>query len=749
MVSSNNFHSLSKEELILALTKMNEELSLAKEEIYTAKREIAEAKKEVAEAKQEAAEQKARGDDLDNRLKALVNLFKERDEIVGDAAQELKRIYAIFDKITYENVEEQLKELFKEITQCVSNARTWRDQAYGTGNDLPKSKKVISSDNKEKDKEENKEETNKDDNKKDDKNGTKQPEEEKVPQKYIKGLVTCVRAGENLIKKIDAVIKSSNQEDIPLFSNEIRHIAETNRKETEKTKKPSPGRQRIDRQPDKTLHPDKTADQVCSDCGIEMQNIADMSQRLIGLVGDLSKRCENIEMHTDFYVCPKCGRVHGVFPENVDLPIQPDREISINTALYCIGAVCSGYSLNRIAVDLQRTMSLGHSTLQENLYAFIDIYIAPFAQFFYEREKRAKYLMADGTPFRCLESQQLGNCINKNPDRKRNHNQGDPVPVDEGKSNYILCCCSVPDAEEQFTTYHFLPTRSYDAIAKVITPDHSCEVLITDAFQPYDKLAEELDKILQNCLVHFRRYVIKAADLNNFSKELIKMDEQKQMTFLKGRLQKGTSHILMCCVFLAISKIYSYESSYDRTQPDYLDKILETRQKIVLPLMDDIDKMMEYFVDKHTDNSPKGEGRCERRGDPYSKPAVYWYNNHDKLRSFLNDPMIPPDTNIVEQNIRTATIIRKNSYFMTSQRGINALCTMLTVIRSLYRNGVENPVAALQDYCRALYSYCFDKAYTKAYLDNNTAGKKLTSWNMIELSKGFDFDKYFSQILKQ
>ncbi len=723
MTSSNNLLNLSKEELVLALNKANKELSLAREEIAAAKKEVAEA---------------------NNRFQSVIKHIKDRSDIMKESVRGVKELYAIFDKITYENAEEQLIKLFDEVTQCIINAYTWRDQAYATGNDLSKSQNVIISDNKE----EGKEEANNDD-KNEDKNGTQQPEEKKSLLKGVKGLVTSVNAAENLKKKIVAAIESSNQEDIALFSKEICHIAETNEKEKEKTKKTSPGRQRVDRQPDKTLHPDKTSNYVCSSCGTEMQNLADLKQEAICLAHDLKKKCENIEMHTDFHVCPKCGRVHGVFPEDADLPIQPDREISINTALYGIWLISNGCPLNRFAMELQKTKSLGHSTMQENIYAFAEIYIVPLEQYFLEMEKKSKYLMLDGTPFRCLESQNLGNCMNKNPDRKRNHNQPDPVPVEEGKSNYILCCCSVPDAEEPFVTYHFLPTRSYDAIAKVITPDHCCDVIISDAFQAYNKLADNLKAILQNCLVHFRRYIVKSADLNNFAKELVKMEEQQQVALLKEMLQKGNPHILMGCIFLAISKIYSYESSYDRTQPDYLDKILEIRQKIVLPLMDDIDKVMEYFVEKHTDPSKKGEGRCVHRGDPYSEAAVYWYNNHDKLRSFLEDPMIPPDTNIVEQNIRTATIIRKNSYFMTSQRGLNALCSILTVIRSLYLNGVENPAAALKDYCRALYSYCFDKAYTKEYLDNNTLGKKLTSWNMIELSKGFDFEKYFSQILKQ
>ena len=735
MTTNNNLYNLSKEELISMLNKTKSELSHAKEETEVAK-------KEAATARREAAAYKTRADAAEKRLKAFYKLLKERGELIKETIHGLKDLYILFDNVTFENMERQLGKLFNEFTQWILNAYTWREQAYASGNDLPKFQKEIAPD----DKENGKEESNNNDN--NDKNGTQQPAEEQA-QNAIKALVTSKKAAENLKKQLNTAIKGTNQEDIPSLGKEIHHIAETDEKETENAKKSSPGRQRVTRQPDKTLHPGETSDNVCSECGINMKKASTLKQQAIGLAHDLLDQSENIELFTDFYVCTKCGKVHGVFPENADLPIQPDREICINTALYCIGAISNGYPLYRIAKELQKTKRLGHSTLQENIYACVEIYFAPIRDYFFEREKKNKHLMLDGTPFRCLESQQLGNCMHKNPDRKPNHNQPEPAPVEEGKSNYILCCCSVPDAREPFITYHYLPTRSFEAIAKVITPDHIYEVLISDAFQAYDKLAAEQNCILQNCIVHFRRYVIKAGDLNQLSKTLAKMEEQQQVAHLQKGLQNGNPQILLCCVFLALSKIYSYESSFDRTQPDYLDKILETRQEIERPLMDDIDKVMNYFVENHTDQNNTGEGRSARKGDPYSKPAIYWYNNHDKFRSFLNDPMIPPDTNKVEQNIRTATIIRKNSFFMTSQRGINALCTILTVVKSLSLNGVKNPMAAMSNYCRALYSYCFDKAYTEAYLKDILPGKKLTSWNMIALSEGFDFDKHISEMFNQ
>ena len=717
-------------------------LNKTKSELSQAKEETEVAKKEAATARREADAYKTRADVAEKRLKAFYKLLKERGELIKETIHGVKDLYIIFDNVTFENMERQLGKLFNEFTQWILNAYTWREQAYASGNDFPKSQEVITPDGKEKDQEE----SNKDNN---DKNGTQQPAEETV-QNVIKALATSKKAAENLKKQLNAAIKGTNHEDIPSLGKEIHHIAETNEKETENEKKPSPGRQSVPRQPDKTLHPGETSDNVCSECGIDMKKVATMRQKAIGLAHDLLDGCENLELYTNFYVCPKCGKVHGVFPENADLPIQPDREICLNTALYCIGAISNGYPLHRIAKELQQTKRLGHSTLQESTYSCSEIYLAPIRDYFFEREKRNKHLMLDGTPFRCLESQKLGNCMHKNPDRKPNHNQHELPPVEEGNSNYLLCCCSVPGAKEPFVTYHYLPTRSFEAIAKVITPDHINEVLISDAFQAYDKLAAEQKCTLQNCIVHFRRYVIKAGNLNQLSKDLAKMEEQQQVAHLQKGLQDGNPQILLCCVFLALSKIYSYESSFDRTQPDYLDKILEIRQEIERPLMDDIDKVMNYFVETRTDQNNTGDGRSARKGDPYSKTAIYWYNNHDKFRSFLNDPMIPPDTNKVEQNIRTATIIRKNSFFMTSQRGINALCTILTVVKSLSLNGVKNPIAALSNYCRALYSYCFDKAYTKAYLSKDiTPGKKLTSWNMIELSKGFDFDTYIPEMLNE
>ena len=40
-------------------------------------------------------------------------------------------------------------------------------------------------------------------------------------------------------------------------------------------------------------------------------------------------------------------------------------------------------------------------------------------------------------------------------------------------------------------------------------------------------------------------------------------------------------------------------------------------------------------------------------------------------------------------------------------------------------------------------------AYTEAYLKDILPGKKLTSWNMIALSEGFDFDKHISEMFNQ
>ncbi len=768
-MSTNSYYdNLSKDELISLLLNKEKELSKLEEKSAEAETRAAaaEEKAAAAEEKANAAEERAiaaekkivaaekentslreRKDTAEGRLKNIYILLKDRGDLMKETFHELKKIFIIFDKITFDNMEIQLGKLFDEYAQWILNACQFRDLTYGTGNDLRTSSNGNKNENNTSD---NKEDDKKDDDKKEN-NETKKIKEQE--NNILSSSIKDVSKIENFLNKLENAINKTSVDEISSCSKEIHHISETKREKGKaKENKPSPGRQRVDRTIAATILPEVTEDdKVCSVCGSKkIESAGTISHKLIGLRPKLDELIEFYDTHSELQYCHECGHVHAVFGEDADLPVQPDRELSVNLMLHCMDAVCNGVPLNRIAKYMHEVYHVGHSTLQKTFHMFVTVYLVPLRDYFYERAKKAQYLMLDGTPFPSLENKSLGNCMNKNPDRKRNSNEPDAVPVEAGSSNYLLCCCNVPGAKEPFITYYFLPTRSYAAIAKVITSDFRCTTLVTDAFQAYDKLADDRECSLQNCIIHFRRHIIRACDPEQLAKELVTKEEQLQSDFLMGMLREGNSRILLCCVFLALTKIYSYESSYDRSQPDCLEKILKIRQTIVRPLMDDIDKIMKHLIDNLTDPAEQGEGRRERRGDPYSKAAVYWHNNHTKLRTFLDDALIPPDTNKVEQSIRPVTLIRKNSYFMTSQDGMYDLCTILTVNESLKCNGIAYPAAAIADYCRAFASHCYDAGYTKMMRENGlTYAKKITSWNMPDLSEGFDFDEQFSKILNK
>lgn len=65
-----------------------------------------------------------------------------------------------------------------------------------------------------------------------------------------------------------------------------------------------------------------------------------------------------------------------------------------------------------------------------------------------------------------------------------------------------------------------------------------------------------------------------------------------------------------------------------------------------------------------------------------------------------------------------------------------------TVFQTAARVGIEDIHSYLREYCHALYKYCFEKQWTQAYKDGVSLDKQIKTWDMKELSKGFDFKKW-------
>lgn len=116
------------------------------------------------------------------------------------------------------------------------------------------------------------------------------------------------------------------------------------------------------------------------------------------------------------------------------------------------------------------------------------------------------------------------------------------------------------------------------------------------------------------------------------------------------------------------------------------------------------------------------------------------------IKEFLNDPMVPPDSNIVEQAMRPITVFRKNANWKATISYMEDLCMLYSVFMSAKKNGISDVYGGLWTYCRDLYAFCLEKQWTACIKEGKSLTKKILVREMVSLSTDFDFSKY--QLIK-
>ncbi len=752
MTNGIKLENLSKEELIKLLKTANARATLFEQEATKAQKKNAKLiesyEKKLTASREKTATYKKKAEDYEIRLNNIAALNKERMEMMNEICKRIQRDYVIFDIPNLKTIEEQLDAVYKELGEWILNASLYRHLLFGKGNDL--SHGSGSSATAEKDGPATEGEGNNEGGSDAGKNSD-EPQSEQA--KIIATSLSVMNRLDRVHKDFFKVVKSLKADEIGACGGEVKDISDTEVPgEDEPEKKPSPGRQKKDRQPKRSERERsklKDSDLICPHCHKPYAKTKhELEHRMITTKHDMLEIFEYIETHQPFVMCEGCGHVHVILNENEDVPIQPDSEVGIDLMLMAVDAYFHGVPIDRISKKLQAEFGIGHSTIPQSVHVFIRNFLYHLHVEFLSHVMEAPYLVVDGTPFTVLENQGRGNCMNKKEDKKQNGNAPEPEEVVNGKSNYVFAASSVPMADKQFAWYGFLPTRSCKSIEKIFTTDFKAHTIICDAFSGYGTLATERGLKVQNCLVHFRRRIIQTLEPKELADQLLEMPDEQRLEYIKGLHNKGDDTMLLYWAFEALSKIYSLERTVDVTAPDALEQIKKVREK-ERKLMQDLDGIMAEMVNRHM--KVKKNGKMQKdRGDVFSNVATYWYNNHDCFTTFLDDPMVPPDSNRVEQAIRSITILRKNSYHMTSQQGISDLCIVYTVFESLRRIGIKNPAAFIRPFCRDLYNYCVDEWYTqKLYEDGiDGLGKHNVSWNMRKLAKNFDFKGYFQQMFK-
>ena len=692
-MTKNNLQNLSKDELLKLLLQSQSELTETKEELENTRNELKKSnEKNVMLEEQLTGVQKVTAEGL-TQLSELTNSLN-------------KRVF-ILDDVLSKSLKGQLEFAFAEQVEWIQNARSLFNQTpFNKGSDVKGSKKKLD-------------------------------DAEAATKKLNGSINNAGRSIKRVAKTIAEAVTAMAGIDKTTYGKAaaaINSFVEPARKDEDKKK--SKGRIAKNRATTKTVSASLKS-HVCKSCGgntvpYETGKLVD---KVIGANHKLNEILGVIKNIHEVEVCEKCGQVSIAIDDKQDVPVIPNREIGIDYMLGCSDFICRGMALNNYISPIRDMFEIGNDTISYNLHDFVGIYIKPLYDSIIRVAKDAPVLLLDGTPFDCLESQ---------GSRKSKDRKSEDVTV--SKSNYILSMAAPAHAKVQFTAYGYLEKRNFDSIRKIITPDYKFKTLVTDGFSGYEQLLDEHPEAkLQHCLVHLRRYLIVAFDFKNYCEKLDVLDDEECRAFVMKDIEEASDKYLIYSAFNAINKIYALEDSVDYSKDNYLEQINSVREK-ARELLENADTVMEEMIKRHMISNKNNTGLVGKKGDIYSRACVYWYQQQPFIKEFLNDPLVPPDTNIVEQAIRPITVFRKNANWKATISYMEDLCMLYSVFMSAKKNGIDDVYGWLRTYCRDLYRYCLQKQWTTYIREGKSLTKKILTWDMVSLSEGFDFSKY--QIVK-
>ena len=130
-------------------------------------------------------------------------------------------------------------------------------------------------------------------------------------------------------------------------------------------------------------------------------------------------------------------------------------------------------------------------------------------------------------------------------------------------------------------------------------------------------------------------------------------------------------------------------------------------------------------MNKRNISPNKTNTRLVGKKDAYSRVCVYWYKQRLLTLLLLNDAVVPPDTNIVEQAIRPITVFRKISNWKATISYMEELCMLYSVYMTAKKNGISDVYGWLRTYCRDLYAFCLEKQWTACIKDGKSLTKKI------------------------
>lgn len=231
-----------------------------------------------------------------------------------------------------------------------------------------------------------------------------------------------------------------------------------------------------------------------------------------------------------------------------------------------------------------------------------------------------------------------------------------PVQVHKGtgkkptSKSYMWVQAKWGGAGDRIVLYNFDPNRS-NAVARRLFEGYRGYVQ-TDGYEGYSTLGDIEGITLVGDLVHVRRKfhdVIKASD---------KSEKAQLANFALGK----------------IAEIYAIEASLTGQS---LEETRRVRQEKTRPIFEELKSWAIEMCDKIPPKSLIG------------KAISYFIGQMPKLGYFIDDPIVGPDTNVVENAIRSFAVGRKNWLFSDTVRGADASANLFSLVITARANGIE------------------------------------------------------------
>ena len=415
--------------------------------------------------------------------------------------------------------------------------------------------------------------------------------------------------------------------------------------------------------------------------------------------------------------CPACNTVWLDIPNNVPVPVKPHRTLSQNLVIASGLMNASGIPLHKInSMIVNVDDQLGHETLGDNVNEWGLDSGKLLVERMHEALGQQPVVVMDETPYTVLQSKGQGVC--KAPETTRS-------------KDYIAVMCSPFKAKERAVIFSYLGSRGTEAIEQAIGQMH-CETIVSDGYAAYDAICRKNPKIKhQSCVAHMRRELLDALNIKEMHDALFGRDFDKAVEEAQKRFESKSPAFLICSVLQGFSKIYAFEHSPGNNR------------KQAGELMRQIDRIMCTLAKTCAQSDESGKRwQAKNKGSLIDSAVCYYMNRRETLRTFVDNPLVPPDSNAAEYAIRAITVLRKASDFKQSQDYVRSMCVWFSLNESAKANGIRDPHKWLVEYGRALYMHRAQVTLTHEVINN---GRKLDSKLMgfnKDSEKGFDFDAW-------